>query len=183
MRPLSVYAILKAWHEQWGADGVAHALGISRRTLFYKLARATKAELKAAFEQLLREEHWTAQRLQERLERLAGVEQRFEQLEEDYTALERWNQQLAAENRQLHEALARATDALARATGDGTPGATGQDPYPVLGITRNAPMEVIEAAYRALAKIHHPDAGGSTAAMQHINRAYDQVRRRHRRSY
>jgi hypothetical protein len=54
MRPLSVYAIVKACHEHWGADGAAQALGISRRTLFYKLAGASKAELKAAFEQLLR---------------------------------------------------------------------------------------------------------------------------------
>jgi len=57
-------------------------LGISRRTLLYRLARASKAELKAAFEQLLREQHWAVQRLQERIGRL-------EQVEREYTALER----------------------------------------------------------------------------------------------
>jgi curved DNA-binding protein CbpA len=45
------------------------------------------------------------------------------------------------------------------------------DPYTVLHVSRNASPEVIEAAYHALAKLHHPDVGGSDAAMQRLNRA------------
>lgn len=34
------------------------------------------------------------------------------------------------------------------------------NPYSVLGISRDAPDAVVEAAYRALAKEKHPDNGG-----------------------
>ncbi|MCG5247963.1 DEAD/DEAH box helicase family protein [Methylorubrum extorquens] len=42
----------------------------------------------------------------------------------------------------------------------------------VLGIDRHASTSEIKAAFRRLAREHHPDAGGSTAAMANINRAY-----------
>jgi hypothetical protein len=39
-------------------------------------------------------------------------------------------------------------------------------------ICSRAPPELIEAAYRVLAKQHHPDAGGDTVTMQRLNTAY-----------
>jgi len=58
------------------------------------------------------------------------------------------------------------------------------DPFKILGVTRDAPPEVIRAAYRALAQKYHPDRNKSVdaaARMQVINEAYailsDPVRR------
>lgn len=57
--------------------------------------------------------------------------------------------------------------------------------YDNLKIARNAPIEVIEAAYRALVKKHHPDRNSSPSAtrvMRIVNAAYnvlsDPVKRR-----
>lgn len=50
-----------------------------------------------------------------------------------------------------------------------------RDPYEVLGVRPDSPPEVIEAAHRALAKRHHPDAGGSVEAMKEINAALERV--------
>lgn len=48
------------------------------------------------------------------------------------------------------------------------------NPYEVLGIERGATPEAIKAAYRAKAKVHHPDvAGGSREAFQRVQDAYD----------
>lgn len=44
-----------------------------------------------------------------------------------------------------------------------------------LWLLPGAPPEVIAAAYRAMAKIHHPDHGGDTRAMQLINAAYEEI--------
>jgi hypothetical protein len=41
----------------------------------------------------------------------------------------------------------------------------------VLCVQPDAPVEVAEAAYKALARRRHPDAGGSTEAMQVLNDA------------
>jgi len=41
----------------------------------------------------------------------------------------------------------------------------------------DAPKADIEAAYRRLAKIHHPDVGGSSAAFAQVERAHDQALR------
>ncbi len=57
------------------------------------------------------------------------------------------------------------------------------DPFGVLHLRETAPLELVEAAGRTLAKLHHPDAKPpgeralATAAMQRINTALDQVRR------
>jgi hypothetical protein len=48
--------------------------------------------------------------------------------------------------------------------------------YAVLHIDPSAPLEVAEAAYRALAKRAHPDAGGSTETMQRLNAAIETIR-------
>ncbi len=57
-------------------------------------------------------------------------------------------------------------------------------PYAVLHVQPNAPLEVIEAAYRALSRIYHPDtnhAPGALTRMQQINAAIDQIRREAKR--
>jgi hypothetical protein len=46
------------------------------------------------------------------------------------------------------------------------------DYYDVLHITRGASNAEIKAAYRTAAKAAHPDAGGSTHAMELVNEAY-----------
>ena len=49
-----------------------------------------------------------------------------------------------------------------------------QDYYAVLGIIKDADPEVIKAAYRALAKKHHPDtSGGSAERFLQIRRAWE----------
>jgi curved DNA-binding protein CbpA len=45
----------------------------------------------------------------------------------------------------------------------------------VLYVSSQAPPEVIDAAFRALAKQYHPDRGGSTAQMQRLNLAREQL--------
>lgn len=47
-----------------------------------------------------------------------------------------------------------------------------------LHLLPSAPRVVIDAAYRALARSLHPDAGGDTASMQTLNAAYGRLRER-----
>lgn len=50
------------------------------------------------------------------------------------------------------------------------------DPYEVLGVARGAAQDVVDAAYRALAKRTHPDTvGGSTEAFQRLQRARERI--------
>ena len=51
-----------------------------------------------------------------------------------------------------------------------------RDPYEILEVRPDAAIEVIEAAYRALAKRLHPDAGGSVEAMQELNQAFERIK-------
>lgn len=46
------------------------------------------------------------------------------------------------------------------------------DDHKTLFVAADAPHEVVRAAYRALAKIHHPDIGGDPKKMQEINEAW-----------
>jgi curved DNA-binding protein CbpA len=47
-----------------------------------------------------------------------------------------------------------------------------QDHYAVLGVSKNADLKVIKAAYRALAKKYHPDTSGrSTERFLEVSRA------------
>ena len=50
-----------------------------------------------------------------------------------------------------------------------------KDLYAVLGVAPIAPQEVIRAAYRAMARLHHPDvnkASDESTRMAYINKAY-----------
>lgn len=49
------------------------------------------------------------------------------------------------------------------------------DPYTILGLPNSASLEEVEARYRRLAKLFHPDVGGNEAAMKLVNNAYQQV--------
>ncbi len=46
------------------------------------------------------------------------------------------------------------------------------DPFAALYLLPSAPVEVVKAAYRALATLHHPDHGGDVEKMKAINAAY-----------
>lgn len=51
-----------------------------------------------------------------------------------------------------------------------------RDPYDVLQVNKDAPMALIDAAYRALAKERHPDSGGSVEAFKELQAAYEAVK-------
>jgi len=48
--------------------------------------------------------------------------------------------------------------------------------HAVLCVGSNAPPEVVDAAYKALAKLHHPDRGGDVEKMKEINDAYRRLK-------
>lgn len=50
-------------------------------------------------------------------------------------------------------------------------------PWAILHLANDAPPELVEAAYRALVKLHHPDRGGNADRMKAINAAMDQLRK------
>jgi curved DNA-binding protein CbpA len=54
--------------------------------------------------------------------------------------------------------------------------AGGVDPYEVLGVRRGADQAEIHAAYRAAVRRTHPDAGGSAAAFEAVQDAYETLR-------
>ncbi len=56
------------------------------------------------------------------------------------------------------------------------PAAPLTEAYATLHLLPSAPPELVTAAYRALAQLHHPDRGGDTGAMIVINRAVEILR-------
>ena len=50
------------------------------------------------------------------------------------------------------------------------------DPWVILHLRPTAPPELVTAAHKCLAKLHHPDRGGEHDAMQMINHAVEQIR-------
>ncbi len=50
------------------------------------------------------------------------------------------------------------------------------DPWVILHLRPTAPPELVTAAHKCLAKLNHPDRGGSTVTMQAINAAAEQIR-------
>ena len=59
-----------------------------------------------------------------------------------------------------------------------TPPRVGTDSFAVLHLLPSAPLELIDAAFRCLAKRHHPDVGGDTATMRRLTEAHDALSRR-----
>ena len=55
----------------------------------------------------------------------------------------------------------------------------GYDPYRVLQVHPGASMVVVNAAYKSLAKLYHPDSGTTpnVEMMKEINQAYDEIKR------
>ncbi len=47
-----------------------------------------------------------------------------------------------------------------------------KDYYRILQVHPDAEPDVVQAAYRRLARKHHPDSGGEPARMQELNEAY-----------
>jgi hypothetical protein len=60
----------------------------------------------------------------------------------------------------------------------GSDGVAGGEPWATLWLLPGAPLEVVKAAYRALALRHHPDRGGSPEVMQRLNTAYEALSKR-----
>jgi curved DNA-binding protein CbpA len=48
-----------------------------------------------------------------------------------------------------------------------------EQPFEILGVSRHATRDEIEAAWRRLARKHHPDRGGDVQQMARINAARD----------
>jgi curved DNA-binding protein CbpA len=57
----------------------------------------------------------------------------------------------------------------------------GSDPYASLGVARGATDAAIHAGYRAAVRRTHPDAGGSAAAFEAVQEAYELLRDPRRR--
>src|SRR5437762_6375592 len=51
-----------------------------------------------------------------------------------------------------------------------------KNPYEILGIREDAPLEVAEAVYKAKAMKVHPDSGGSMEQMEILNKAIEVIR-------
>jgi hypothetical protein len=56
-----------------------------------------------------------------------------------------------------------------------TPGIS-QD-HATLFVMSTAPREVVTAAYKALARLYHPDTGGDASKMQAVNAAYERLKK------
>ena len=65
-----------------------------------------------------------------------------------------------------------------QATRDPRPLRRGDPAFQDLHLLPSAPPELIAAAYRTLSRLHHPDLGGSNAAMQRLNAALDALKAR-----
>jgi DnaJ-domain-containing protein 1 len=55
-------------------------------------------------------------------------------------------------------------------------GSATDDPYEILGVARNAPLEVVTRAYRSAAQALHPDKGHSKWFTQVLGTAYRKVK-------
>jgi hypothetical protein len=82
----------------------------------------------------------------------------------------------AAETLQAFQALP-GPDTAPTAPGASSAPAGAAPWWSVLNVQREAALEVVDAAYRALAKSAHPDNGGTAEAMAQLNKARDDARR------
>ncbi len=103
------------------------------------------------------EVEYTVETDQEREQR--EVKERASQQEREQAGDERTNNARGRRNRHDHLRIAPRLDV--------------ESAYATLYLTPGAPLEVIQAVYRTLAKLHHPDLGGSTELMAEINDAYN----------
>jgi hypothetical protein len=55
------------------------------------------------------------------------------------------------------------------------PDKTGRDWWEILQVSRDASKAIIESNFRVLARVRHPDGGGSDQAMAELNRAREQA--------
>jgi len=160
----TLYEIIKAF-QQAGIEGAVRALGLARRTVVQRLATASADDLKTAYQRLL----WDQQRAMQELE------YRVRQLDAERGRLQHENAGLRAKLREVRDRPPR----RGRRAPPGRQAA--DDPAAVLYVSPQAPLEVIEAAFRALAKQYHPDRGGSTVQMQRLNLAREQLLHRNGR--
>ena len=54
-----------------------------------------------------------------------------------------------------------------------------KDPFLSLFLIENAPWEVVKAAYKALAQMHHPDVGGDPKKFMEIQEAYEELKKKY----
>lgn len=52
------------------------------------------------------------------------------------------------------------------------------NPFAVMHLLPTAPSAIVDAVYKALAKIHHPDVGGDEETFKSIVEAYDRIKHR-----
>ena len=53
---------------------------------------------------------------------------------------------------------------------------TERDPYEVLGVRSDAPIEVLEASWKARARTLHPDAGGNEDDFKELGAAWERIK-------
>lgn len=53
---------------------------------------------------------------------------------------------------------------------------SGPDDYALLHLRSDAPVFIVEAVWRALAKLHHPDRGGDEETFKRLNAAYQRIK-------
>jgi len=57
---------------------------------------------------------------------------------------------------------------------DTTPGVF--DDYAILYLRSDAPMPIVDAVWRTLAKLHHPDVGGEEETFKRVLAAYNRIK-------
>ena len=140
------------------ATEAARSLNISRRALFYHLKMVDPRALVRELVRQGREARNDVQHLRRRVTSLqascAAAEERSRQLGETVRLLHlRYGHALVPDPARIPLWTA----------------------YETLAVHPNAPWEVVQAAYRALTRLHHTDTGGETRAMQTINAAYQAI--------
>jgi hypothetical protein len=188
MKPqMRLEQILLVWVTSPNAMVASRRLGISRRTLYYRLEKASLMELRDAYAQLQVDTHaqlaqWQGEYLRSLHETealLVDLTQQVETLRLQQAEVERQRAALVRENQALRRELLRSLTMQIEQQASGHHPI--DDPYAVLHLTRDAPPEVVVAAYRALSKRDHPDMDGSDAAMQRLNWARDMIVQRNGR--
>lgn len=169
MGNISLEDILESLGEHWNAEEVSKALGISRRTLFYRIQQASKEDLYQACRKCLK-------RLKDQdgvmKIRLETREWEINQLRAEIEALTRRNVQLQQEVSSW-KTLDQFNKLLSSAPGAGI--SLNGNPFKVLNLSEDAPKEVVDAVWKALSKKYHPDVGGDTEQMKKVNGARDEI--------